>query len=597
MTTIAEIRQQYPQYDDLSDDQLADAMHRKFYSDMPREEFDQRVGLESKQSRDLRSDLSRMTTGFESGRTDGLARNVDSFMRGAADTMTFGLADEAAALGNATVDAMRGNPNQYDRRLRQERIRQEIRDRDDPVASTAGRVTGALAGGVGLAKVGLSPTANAMARGAGLGKTTLLSAVEGGALGAAHGFGSGEGGLAERVGSAGDGAKYGLVAGAVTPGLMAGLGAGARKLVSPFRTTPERTAAANVLQREGVDLTAGQRTGSRALRYAESEIGGNTAEDVMERQGRQFTAAALRRAGIDADNANSEVIDRGFNEIGRRFDRLAIKHEILPDQKLVRDLRAAFNEYGEMVPEGSRAPIVEKMANDIVGALKRGKISGSAYQSLRSRLDRLARRAAADPELANVLRGYKDALDDGMERYIAVRNPSQLGAWQEVRDQYKNMLVLERAVTGAGENTAQGFISPAQLRGAAVTKQGRRNYARGKGDFAELARAGEAILKPLPQSGTAPRLRAQNLGASLAPMAVGAGAGGAYGYGEGGLPGALAGAAAGFAAPRLVGRAMMSRPGQAFLGNQLLAGQVISPGQQGLLGSAARNTAAGLLGR
>lgn len=45
MATIAEIRAQYPQYQDLSDQQLADALHTKFYSDMPRAEFDQKVGL------------------------------------------------------------------------------------------------------------------------------------------------------------------------------------------------------------------------------------------------------------------------------------------------------------------------------------------------------------------------------------------------------------------------------------------------------------------------------------------------------------------------------------------------------------------------
>jgi hypothetical protein len=44
MATIAEIRSRYPQYNDMSDSQLADAMHRKFYSDMPREEFDKKIG-------------------------------------------------------------------------------------------------------------------------------------------------------------------------------------------------------------------------------------------------------------------------------------------------------------------------------------------------------------------------------------------------------------------------------------------------------------------------------------------------------------------------------------------------------------------------
>ena len=35
MATISEIRQQYPQYSDMSDVELADAFHSKFYSDIP----------------------------------------------------------------------------------------------------------------------------------------------------------------------------------------------------------------------------------------------------------------------------------------------------------------------------------------------------------------------------------------------------------------------------------------------------------------------------------------------------------------------------------------------------------------------------------
>ena len=40
MPTIQEIRAQYPQYADMSDKQLSDAMYSKFYSDMPRAKFD-----------------------------------------------------------------------------------------------------------------------------------------------------------------------------------------------------------------------------------------------------------------------------------------------------------------------------------------------------------------------------------------------------------------------------------------------------------------------------------------------------------------------------------------------------------------------------
>lgn len=45
MPTIAEVRSQYPQYSDMSDADLAGALHQKFYADMPREEFDKKVGF------------------------------------------------------------------------------------------------------------------------------------------------------------------------------------------------------------------------------------------------------------------------------------------------------------------------------------------------------------------------------------------------------------------------------------------------------------------------------------------------------------------------------------------------------------------------
>lgn len=42
---LSQIRQQYPQYQDLSDEQLAGALHTRFYSDMPRDEFNRKIGL------------------------------------------------------------------------------------------------------------------------------------------------------------------------------------------------------------------------------------------------------------------------------------------------------------------------------------------------------------------------------------------------------------------------------------------------------------------------------------------------------------------------------------------------------------------------
>lgn len=44
-TPLAKFRRQYPQYNDLSDADLAEKLYRKFYADMPREEFNRRIGL------------------------------------------------------------------------------------------------------------------------------------------------------------------------------------------------------------------------------------------------------------------------------------------------------------------------------------------------------------------------------------------------------------------------------------------------------------------------------------------------------------------------------------------------------------------------
>jgi hypothetical protein len=45
---ISEIREKYPQYNDLSDEQLAQGLHQKFYSDLPFADFSSKIGLATK---------------------------------------------------------------------------------------------------------------------------------------------------------------------------------------------------------------------------------------------------------------------------------------------------------------------------------------------------------------------------------------------------------------------------------------------------------------------------------------------------------------------------------------------------------------------
>lgn len=46
---LAEFRQKYPEYNGMSDETLADALYKRFYSDMPREQFNTKIGLNDNQ--------------------------------------------------------------------------------------------------------------------------------------------------------------------------------------------------------------------------------------------------------------------------------------------------------------------------------------------------------------------------------------------------------------------------------------------------------------------------------------------------------------------------------------------------------------------
>jgi hypothetical protein len=350
---------------------------------------------------------------------------------------------------------------------------------------------------------------------------------------------------------------YARVAGAV---LGAASPTAAARAITPFPASPARQAMAQTLANEGVtSLTAGQRTGSRGLKYFESEMGGGRTANLLENQGTEFTAAVLRRAGINADRATPPVMDQAFRRIGGDFDRLSAAANAPFDPQVQNDLLSAVTDYHM---RGGVAPVVEQEMNNIAhtAQLNGGHITGDAYQTIRSRIGAHIRATDGPTQIA--LREIQESLDDAIERHMPA---AHMDEWRQARRQYRNLLVIERAATGAGEDAAMGTISPAKLRQAAVG-QNRRAYVRGTDDFSDLAHAGQAVMTPLPQSGTAPRMAAHGIANSTSAV-VGAILGGHLGATEAGL-----GAVAGGLAPRGLGYLAMSRPGQAFLGNQMVRG-------------------------
>lgn len=90
---IAEIRQQYPQYSDLSDQQVARGFHNKFYSDIPFDDFAKKIGV--KYGADEK--IAEIP-----GRVAAPEKGIDSPIPGA------GTAEAALAMGSGIVGNIAG---------------------------------------------------------------------------------------------------------------------------------------------------------------------------------------------------------------------------------------------------------------------------------------------------------------------------------------------------------------------------------------------------------------------------------------------------------------------------------------------------------
>lgn len=358
-------------------------------------------------------------------------------------------------------------------------------------------------------------------------------------------------------------------AGAVAGGSLPALAA---RAVSPIPAAADHAAAVRTLEGEGVTaLTAGQRTNSKPLKWAESAtqdipFAGRRASQMQDTQAEQFTRAALRRAGVDAPRATPDVIDAAFTQLGQHFDNIAQNANVVADRQFVDDLTNVLGNYEGIVPPTLQSPAVRNVVGDIMRTIQApgaGGIAGDAVSATRSRISRMASQHHQDPQLGEALRGIREAFDDAVAR----TNPQIAHDWQALRQQYANLLRISEAAGGAGENAAKGLISPAQLRNAAKNAN-KRAYVRGQSDLGNLARAGEAVMKPLPQSGTAPRQAAMNALNVISAIGGNAAAG-------------PAGAVAAVGAPAMLGRSVMSRPVQNYLANQLAApiGNALAEGQ------------------
>lgn len=238
---------------------------------------------ESEQSKALRGELSAASNDLFK-KNDTSARNIDSFMRGAADTLSFGLADEIAAAGGA-LTGIDGDFMDYSGNLRKQRAIQAQRDDQDPYATNAGRIAGALTGGVGLAKAG-APFMGTVPANASLLPKMALGAKSGALYSGLYGFGSGEG-VADRATEAAKQAAIGGLLGGAIPAVTETV----KVVTKPVRDAisarmfPDDYAAQKIAERlSDAGLTAEQAAlkTERTKGLSLADVGGTTTQNLLK---------------------------------------------------------------------------------------------------------------------------------------------------------------------------------------------------------------------------------------------------------------------------------------------------------------------------
>jgi hypothetical protein len=287
MPTIAEVREKYPQYQDMSDVELAGALHDKFYPDMDPNVFAEKIGLKPDKYQQAAIDEQ----------ADLKAKGIDSgagYTRRLAHGATLGADSTILAAALSPLEAIKrgvglGEGYNY-AKAREDQIMGDARANTGWLGTGAELLGGGVAGG-GLAKGGLTATRFlSSASPILLGRTAALSADAAG-LGAVTGFNEGNG-LRDRL----EHGAQGAVVGGLIGGALPIAGTTAKAIASPFLAN----IAAAINQVARAIMESGRPTSEIAndvVSAANEGQGVFTVADAMGNSGQRMLSTTARAPG------------------------------------------------------------------------------------------------------------------------------------------------------------------------------------------------------------------------------------------------------------------------------------------------------------
>jgi hypothetical protein len=352
-------------------------------------------------------------------------------------------------------------------------------------AEVIGSIPSAMAGGAGLARLGIT--------GAG-----RVAAIES----ALYGAGQAEGGVAERVKSA---------------ALSGVIGAGAGKALQ--KATPVVSSAASQLLRERIPLTVGQRLGG-GFKSLEERLAGfqfigepikraeQTALDAFNRVAMNKAIAPLGKE-VPANLTGQDAFAYADNLVSDAYG------EVLPKLNVTTDpLETAAVKILEIDDIGLTAEAQEIFSKKAQALLfnraEEGVLSGEALKKAESDLGAEAIRM--------ITRGTSQEADAGRALYnlqaalrqeAASQNPVAGASLQKVNQAWKQLQPVQKAVVTAASGTGGRFTPSQLLRGMRGFEAGprKKKYARGELPMQPFAQAAQDVMgRTIPESGTAGRM-------------------------------------------------------------------------------------------
>lgn len=485
------------------------------YSAKPRQQTTERIDPTTGMST-----MDRLRAGFGKSVADtarGLKQaGTESLARGA--QAIAGTAD-AVGLDSLSSDIARnvGAPLQRSLVSQQGDI-DEARRLDAPLMDTGAGFTGNVTGQIAQMAV---PIGGVAMRG---GKFAQ-AALQGGAFAGAQPVATGQ----TRGGNAAQGAAWG-VGGQGVASVVGRAGKGLSDKLSPHVLAVYQRA-----QQAGIPVHFSQLSDSKFVKTLASAVGylpfsGSGAKAAQQQEA--FNRALGRSMGVDdAANLSDEVMRGVRQRLGASYDDIYSRNVVKADDQLINDLASIEQSAMRNLPPDERL-IVKNQIDDILNEAGDAGMPGAQYQAFRT--DRLLPLEGGQRTFqAGLIGDIRKALDKAAERSVG---PADAKALAITRRQYRNMKTTDKALSQVAGS--QGNVRPSALWNLVNQKAGATPEMR------ELARIGQAIKDPIPDSGTAGRLLTYGLLGGAGGSAAMSGNDSLQGLGSLLLLGATAGRAA-----------------------------------------------------